>query len=383
MLEITRFVLAAIVAQTHLVPLHDQWLGQQAVFAFYTLSGYLMTRVLNTRYGFSAAGTKAFILNRILRLWPAYLVVLGLTLLVSLKFPLGANRVPHTIIDAVTSLTIIGQTKFDYLSVSDALPVLTSWSLSIELVSYILLAIYFAKSKQRLFLFAALGAIGIAASTMHCELGPDPASYGPYCYQNRYGVVQAEFIPFAAGGLIYFYFDALSDWLARNTRVVLAALLLLEILCACSDFIAYNFATYIGIGVMALVVLWRSNDPLTGVTDFFGRASYHLFISHMSIAPVLAALWIGRRSPIVIIASFILTVLISLALSMALVPLEHRINRLRRRISARRDGRGDDHGPALARPAGGMPSANPVHLAALNAIPPQVIVEEVSGERRP
>ena len=54
MIEITRFVLAAIVAQTHLASVHDQWLGQQAVFAFYALSGYLMTRVLNTRYGFSA-----------------------------------------------------------------------------------------------------------------------------------------------------------------------------------------------------------------------------------------------------------------------------------------------------------------------------------------
>jgi peptidoglycan/LPS O-acetylase OafA/YrhL len=45
-----------------------------AVFAFYTLSGYLMTRVLNERYGFTAAGTAAFALNRVLRLWPVYLV---------------------------------------------------------------------------------------------------------------------------------------------------------------------------------------------------------------------------------------------------------------------------------------------------------------------
>jgi peptidoglycan/LPS O-acetylase OafA/YrhL len=382
MLEITRFVLAAVVAQTHLVPLHDQWLGQQAVFAFYTLSGYLMTRVLNTRYGFSAAGTKAFILNRILRLWPAYLVVLGLTLIASLEFPLGPNRVPHSLIDALTSLTILGQTKFDFLTQSDALPVLTSWSLSIELVSYILLAVYFARSKKRLFVFAALGVIAIGVSTIHCAVGPDPARYGPFCYQNRYGVIQAGFIPFAAGGLVYFYFDALSDWVTRNTTTVLATLLLLEILCVGSAFVAINFATYIGIGAMALIILSRANDPLTKTTDFFGRASYHLFISHMSIAPVLAALWVGRRSPLVIVAIFVLTVLLSLGLSIVLVPLELKINRLRRRISGWQDGRSDDHSAALARQPRGMPSAKPIDLAALNAIPPQAMVEELRGEHR-
>ena len=378
MLEITQFVLAAIVAQTHLVPLRDQWLGQQAVFAFYTLSGYLMTRVLHTRYGFSPAGTRAFMLNRVLRLWPAYLIVLGLTLIASLEFPLGAHRVPHSVIDALTSLTIIGQTKFDFLAQSDALPVLTSWSLSIELVSYLMLALYFARSKKRLLLFAALGLIGIGISTIGCAVGPDPARYGPFCYQNRYGVVQAGFIPFAAGGLVYFYFDALSNWLTRNGIAVMAALIGLEALCVGFDFIAVNFATFIGIGVMACIVLARANDPLTRTTDFFGRASYHLFISHMSIAPVLAALWIGRRSPVVVILIFVLTVLLSLGLSALLVPLELKINEMRRRISSQQEGRRARRNAAPARPHGGVPSAAPIHLAAL----PQAVAEGHTGDRQ-
>jgi hypothetical protein len=43
MIELTRFLLAAIVAQTHIWTGSNQWMGQQAVFAFYTLSGYLIT----------------------------------------------------------------------------------------------------------------------------------------------------------------------------------------------------------------------------------------------------------------------------------------------------------------------------------------------------
>jgi peptidoglycan/LPS O-acetylase OafA/YrhL len=46
MIEISRYILAAMVAQTHLWPLGVAWTGTIAVFAFYTLSGYLITRVL-------------------------------------------------------------------------------------------------------------------------------------------------------------------------------------------------------------------------------------------------------------------------------------------------------------------------------------------------
>lgn len=61
MIEVSRYVLAVIVAQTHLWPKGQEWTGQIAVFAFYTLSGYLITRVLNVRYGFTWNGTRRFV----------------------------------------------------------------------------------------------------------------------------------------------------------------------------------------------------------------------------------------------------------------------------------------------------------------------------------
>jgi hypothetical protein len=45
MIEVSRYILALIVALTHLQPLGMGRPGSIAVFAFYTLSGYLMTRV--------------------------------------------------------------------------------------------------------------------------------------------------------------------------------------------------------------------------------------------------------------------------------------------------------------------------------------------------
>src|ERR1700758_4475275 len=118
MRELIRHALPAIVAETHLGPPGIGWSGWQAVFAFYTLSGYLMTRVLNERYGFSIRGTVAFLLNRVLRLWPAYLAILGLTLITLLFFPLSSFisliRMPTTLADIVTNLAILGQVTFDF-----------------------------------------------------------------------------------------------------------------------------------------------------------------------------------------------------------------------------------------------------------------------------
>src|SRR3954452_5762425 len=110
MIEVSRYILALIVALTHLQPLGIGRPGSIAVFAFYTLSGYLMTRVLNERYGFSARGTVAFLVNRVLRLWPAYLAVLGLTLIALLFLPLSnfyfLIRMPTSLADIVTNLAI-------------------------------------------------------------------------------------------------------------------------------------------------------------------------------------------------------------------------------------------------------------------------------------
>src|SRR5947209_5961483 len=68
MIEFTRFLLSTIVLEAHIWPLGVPWLAWQSVFAFYTLSGFLMTRVLHERYGFGLNGLLRFALNRVLRL---------------------------------------------------------------------------------------------------------------------------------------------------------------------------------------------------------------------------------------------------------------------------------------------------------------------------
>ncbi len=335
MFEVTRYFLALIVADTHLWPVGFGLSGWQAVFGFYTLSGYLMTRVLHERYGFQWSGTAAFLANRVLRLWPAYLVVVAITGLVLCFYPLSdfffSLTVPRTLLEKVTTITILGQVGFDFaytVPISKLAP--TSWSLSIELFSYCLLALYFAKKPKRLIALAALGAVGITLATGYCVAVPSPY-HGLYCGQNRYGVLQAGFIPFAAGGLAYFYREAMQPWLTAWWKWGLPVWLGAEVLTALSTFIGLTIGPFFGIVAMLALIVWDGGDKRPSpALDFIGRASYHLFIGHMSIAAILVVVF--RITPDTVLV-FVLSVAIAMGLSGVLVPLEWRLNRLRGQIS--------------------------------------------------
>jgi peptidoglycan/LPS O-acetylase OafA/YrhL len=334
MIELCRYILALMVAQTHLWNIGAAWTGNIAVFAFYTLSGYLMTRVLNDRYRFTARGIATFMVNRVLRLWPSYLIILGLTLIALMFLPLSNYvpliRIPDSPIAIITNLTILGQVTFDFVQwLPLAKPLVTSWSLSIEVFCYVLLAIYFARTPARLWAFAVIGLIAMAISTWHCAASVDPSRYGPYCSQNRYGVVQAGFIPFAIGGLFYFHRLSISRWINVNLFLIGAMLVAAVAAMFISTTLNVTVAPYLGIIVMLCLLSRWDDRQANHVQDFFGRASYHLFIAHM---PMSAVLIIGLRwtanTPIILIVSVVLLLL----LSTALVPLERSINVFRQRI---------------------------------------------------
>lgn len=337
MIEIVRYALALIVASTHLWPLGITWSGWQSVFAFYTLSGYLMTRVLHERYGFNASGTAAFLANRVLRLWPAYLIVVAATGLALQFYPLDtfffSLTAPRSILEKVTTLTILGQVTFDFKYVIPLSRLAaTSWSLSIEVTCYCLLAFYFAKSARRLTALAVLGVVGILLSTGYCWAEPSPY-YGPYCFQNRYSVLQAGFIPFAAGGLAYFYRPAMRRLLSSYWKWGVAILLGSEVLVIFSTFVSVTLGPFLGVFAILALLAWHGADGRPSATvDFIGRASYHLFIAHMSIAAILV---VAFAQTVNTFRVFALSLGIALALSGLLVPLEWWLNRLRDRIARR------------------------------------------------
>ena len=89
MFGIFRYVLALLVTFGHLKYFLQggwNWTGLYAVFGFFVLSGYLMTRVLHRTYGYGLRGLLAY-RDRALRIYPAYWATFALSLLWLLLAP--------------------------------------------------------------------------------------------------------------------------------------------------------------------------------------------------------------------------------------------------------------------------------------------------------
>jgi peptidoglycan/LPS O-acetylase OafA/YrhL len=82
-----RLFLACAVLATHATPLDMEVLpGPVAVQVFFIISGFYMSLILKEKY---SAHTKLFYTNRLLRLFPTYLLVLVLSLMALLLFDVG------------------------------------------------------------------------------------------------------------------------------------------------------------------------------------------------------------------------------------------------------------------------------------------------------
>ena len=65
-----RFILAVTVTISHLWTVKVA--GHVAVFGFYCISGFLMTKVIHETYGSSWRGKISFLINRAIRIYPTY-----------------------------------------------------------------------------------------------------------------------------------------------------------------------------------------------------------------------------------------------------------------------------------------------------------------------
>jgi peptidoglycan/LPS O-acetylase OafA/YrhL len=269
-----------------------------------------------------------------LRLWPAYLVVLGLTgvalrlLNVEGIYPL-LHR-PYDQWDALANIAVFGLVGFSWThEAAMTVMVPNSWSLSIEMFWYILLALYFGKTQLRLWALALIGAIMLTLSTGEC-LTNTSFGYGPYCFQSRYGVLEAGFIPFAMGGLLQFHITKLAAAFHRWRWQLVSGSIAATCVIAVVPAFRYTVGPFLGIAIVGCVVAYSvDRDRSTRVTDFFGRASYHLFIAQWVLAAMLV-----RTTSLTInsLTLCVATLILSLGLSGLLVPLEHRIERIRRNL---------------------------------------------------
>lgn len=196
-----RFVLALLVVAGHLR--HPFWLGTYAVFAFYTISGYLMCLVLNERYGFQLRGLRSYLLNRFLRIHPPYWVVCALTLVVMGVAGEALTRdflepwtFPDTPGEWIRNVGIFGLIPGPSTRLVPA-----AWALYVELVHYVAIGLLLGRGPRIALLWL------LASVAWHVHLGIQDASW-----MARYFPIQSASLPFSLGAVIYHH----RDWIRRK-----------------------------------------------------------------------------------------------------------------------------------------------------------------------
>ncbi len=289
MLDTFRFVLALCVFQAHLLVSGIPWLGWQAVFSFYVLSGFLMTMVLNEHYGFGLRGGLYFVANRILRIFPAYWLVIGIAAIwIAWIGPLNqlnsALRMPIVSKEILANLLLFGSVGFDSADVIGNRLAPSAWSLNIELVCYLGLAIFFGKSVLRLAFLTCLGFF-LTAWNAYQSVRGGVYDYGFY---NHYVVIQAGIFPFGIGGMSYFLRQ--HRWFRFSVGKLFIVFALYSLNCLAGSF--WSFHKYVSGLLLAAVLCGLITPMLFGVDKMYGKrkwqellggAAYPLFISHWMI----------------------------------------------------------------------------------------------------
>lgn len=322
-----RYFLALLVVWGHAVPFVDgvwNWSGVYAVWGFFTLSGYLMTRVLHETYGFGLSGQPRYLANRMLRIYPPYWVALGFAAIVILAIPETARRLSgsHAVLpDARGWLLNIGLLGLS----SNESPRLISpaWSLHVELVFYLAMGALLSRSRWIILGWLA-ASVCIAAWFVAHGAGLD----------QRYASVLGASLPFSAGAAVYL--------LSRRYRpgavygpllVMLFALHVVHAKSLWGD--PRGWALYAVVPLCASITLVLSGlrvARLAALDRWLGELSYPIFLIHPPVCLLLSHIAYGGarlRGPEFFWACLIPVHVLALALYLA---VEGPVERLRDRV---------------------------------------------------
>jgi peptidoglycan/LPS O-acetylase OafA/YrhL len=277
-----RYLLAMMVVFGHYWSHLNGWVGVYAVFGFYTLSGFLMTLVLTETYPYSAAGLRAYALNRFLRVYVPYYVVAAATLVMLAVMPWAAPKVhqfikfPASPSDWLLNATILGlDTERQVRLIPPA------WSLHVEVAFYIAMALLLSRHR-RIVLAWFLASLAWTIWALASGKGIDV----------RYPLVEAASLPFSAGALVYAYAPRMG-W--RWHGPLAAGLFLANAVLAnrWPDRYSWGFYVSLCLAVYAVAAL-RGLDARAlperwvRIDRVLGNLAYPIFLVHWLVACVLA-----------------------------------------------------------------------------------------------
>lgn len=311
-----RLLLAALVASSHLWSRMVQGYAAYAVWAFFVLSGYLMTFVVKHKYGFDRRGLRDFAFNRFLRIYPSYFVALifGVVVIQWLAYNCVEGvrlnpelTMPHGLawLNPVTLLPIFPRS---------GLPVAVSNALSVEIGAYFLIPLM-ARS-------ASTAWVAVIVSVVATwNLGFQPGSFA-----DRYVLFLPCLMTFAAGSLICHY----RDWLLRFVmpRVSVLVWLIHGGLWLKWDWFPWTVGLYTSIILSAWVTISLTAHKSSKLDALLGDMSYPVYLIHTSVGALFLIQFGYGRSFTYFAVAFAVTLVASWAMA---VGLERPLHRLKRR----------------------------------------------------
>ena len=301
-----RTFLALMVVASHLggVPM----IGGYAVFAFYCLSGYLMTLIMQTDYGYSFNGTARYAINRFLRIYPIYWVSILLSVLLiwymSNDFFLHYHQsiyLPGDFVESIKNVMLF------FPSFRDS-PRLTppAWALTVEIFFYILIGIGTSKNKLITLIWFACSAL-YHLCVFIFQLG----------FEHKFYTISAASLPFATGALIFYYNSKITKYISLLPGKIYYCFPLIIMLCILANWQfgilttqskgIFFYSNYVLCATMVAVLMERNQLPFISpkFDKWMGDLSYPIYLTHYQtgviVIIILSAVGIELKRPSLIL----------------------------------------------------------------------------------
>jgi len=297
---IWRLFLALMVAISHL------WSGMidgpaaYAVWGFFLLSGFLMTAVLNKKYGENFKNLKYYALNRILRIYPLYWIgcIFGLiVILVLRKYGIETKEINHQF--------FIPNNYGDYWYNLTLIPIIGGSGLLVPVASALAIevAVYFLIP---FFAFSKRSALAVIIISLIINLRYN--IFDSSTFVVRYTSLETCLLPFAIGSLVYQIRNNLTKLIYPKISLILWGLNC--IIWVYYDKWPWTLGLYTSIVLSAWVTISIYKEGFKGIESFFGDMSYPLYLYHTTIGALVLLIFEIRTLSFMLL-SLLITLIVS------------------------------------------------------------------------
>jgi peptidoglycan/LPS O-acetylase OafA/YrhL len=283
MFGILRTILAIFVVLLHVFSIPK--LGNYAVTFFFILSGFLMTLIMHKTYKYNFRGFTYFWSNRILRLYPTYLLILILSLfiiLISNKNQLNPSMyLPTSIKEWFSNISMIYFDIVPHKVKPRVVP--TSWALTNELFFYFLISLGISKTLKRTLFWLGLSILYYVGTYYFYDI----ATY-------RYSAIPASSLPFSIGAVLFWVKNIrfVNSGFTQNVIFIstLTLLFFFNVIYVADSGIVFfsEMAIYINyiLASCLIIILFKINinTKLKRLDTYIGYFSYPIYLSHYLIS---------------------------------------------------------------------------------------------------